>query len=723
MTARTSDHQPYKTLPRTPSAASRDPKPSLDVARHAANLSFSSSPKVVVPSPSSQKTPNAALLAAQITGTKTPSPNSELKTRGRLSRTVSYDSQSVSSAGNGSLAAAQAIAKRYSTLGTKPSREELLVRRSSHNQSPSKHSLGHIHNDPLIAAQRSASRKKSFESSSSILNHENTVSIAAASLAASRSSTFSMDRNRDQEDDILPSRGSVQEAKRRLFQNDNSSSSKTDVNSISAHNTGQSNGAYQAVTSAAIKKSFEAQRLNGVSKLSLLESPTPVRSIDKLSTGESLTAALNAVRRSPSVRQDKPSQVSQLQSNQNMKIYDPSSMVEIDQSKMSKKPQLGAKPYVKSFDARVNPPEIFSHGNFSTNSIETGAVNAASTAMKDNIMRKSPPALPPPRRTKIDQETFKPPQGNIERDDSYFSDRMSKRVVASLQDSRTQQTFMNNPSTVTLPILPIRRSISPPPAPVLSRNLTGPNLSSTTAAALAFSSPSHKISWRDDLSYLSHIGRPLSHTLTGDSSHHAVMASFLASSRAPSPAKVQLVTPPPLRPNQGLRTTLRKPDKKEEREQSPPKTKKHLVKHPHKHHEGTRRRWREIVTEKERRRYEGLWAANRGLYLPDDVTPDGSMRDGVCSVVVRDLWNRSRLPSDVLENVWDLVDRKYKGWLTREEFIMGLWLIDQSLKGRKLPSRVQAGTWESIHRLGVVLKDHRELGVKPEKYKKGRHGF
>ena len=80
-------------------------------------------------------------------------------------------------------------------------------------------------------------------------------------------------------------------------------------------------------------------------------------------------------------------------------------------------------------------------------------------------------------------------------------------------------------------------------------------------------------------------------------------------------------------------------------------------KHPNKHHEGQRKRWRDQITERERKRYEGVWAANKGMYLPaaresgrDDEDPSLD----VLNIVVREIWIRSRLPDHVLEEVWAL---------------------------------------------------------------------
>ena len=179
-----------------------------------------------------------------------------------------------------------------------------------------------------------------------------------------------------------------------------------------------------------------------------------------------------------------------------------------------------------------------------------------------------------------------------------------------------------------------------------------------------------------------------------------------------------------------------------------------LQKHPHKHHEGTRKRWRDQVTDRERKRYEGVWAANKGvdpdvslcnidptinhhrsaIYaassptssastsspstrhpspMPDiltgcttTTTPVAASEHAVLNLVVRDIWSRSRLGPDVLQEVWDLVDRQAIGLLDREEFVVGMWLIDQRLKGRKLPIKVSLSVWDSVRTLsGIKVRE------------------
>lgn len=133
------------------------------------------------------------------------------------------------------------------------------------------------------------------------------------------------------------------------------------------------------------------------------------------------------------------------------------------------------------------------------------------------------------------------------------------------------------------------------------------------------------------------------------------------------------------------------------------------------------------VSEAERKRYEGVWVANRGLYVGLMTTPindpingvhyepsnDGSINavytgDGIPELnhpsqivhgyVVRSLWRRSNLSNEHLAKVWNLVDLRKDGTLNRHEFVVGLWLVDQCLYGRKLPNVLSESVWNSIQR-------------------------
>ncbi|KAK7949659.1 hypothetical protein PG988_016298 [Apiospora saccharicola] len=230
---------------------------------------------------------------------------------------------------------------------------------------------------------------------------------------------------------------------------------------------------------------------------------------------------------------------------------------------------------------------------------------------------------------------------------------------------------------------------------------------------------------------------------------NATMAGILASSRASpsvgasssSPAGPP-APPPPRKQTPHMRQTLRQPPKSEDEEDKDNRArhkKKHLQnKKKHAHHEGARRRWRDQITERERKRYEGVWASNRGLlfvavlfsyphqyfiyyyiwgesrqchhnrrpsYYERTNSSSGSSAGGgtanpnpadfVANVIARDIWSRSRLPFDELAEVWDLVDSRGVGALDKTEFVVGMWLIDQRLRGRKIPHKVSESVWNS----------------------------
>jgi hypothetical protein len=221
----------------------------------------------------------------------------------------------------------------------------------------------------------------------------------------------------------------------------------------------------------------------------------------------------------------------------------------------------------------------------------------------------------------------------------------------------------------------------------------------------------------------------------------AIVASSLASSRQGSRATSPSKHPPalprrrshsmdflrashtgdrkaPLKPppRRTMKQTLRKHSPEPEEEDETKRGRRHIIrKHPNKHHEGDRKRWRDKVTERERKRYEGVWAANRGFLheyesdtvrrkWPRDTKPD----DMVLNVVVQEVWNRSRLPYYALEEIWALVAGNANDMaLTREQFVVGLWLVDQRLKGRKMPVKVSPSVWASVRNVGgIKTKKH-----------------
>lgn len=208
--------------------------------------------------------------------------------------------------------------------------------------------------------------------------------------------------------------------------------------------------------------------------------------------------------------------------------------------------------------------------------------------------------------------------------------------------------------------------------------------------------------------------RPQHSGISESSLADAITASSIASSRSPSPSRAN---PPPPPPQRGSRSRLHPNNKKTSRTPSPPKGMKQtmranarpddesqrLNKHYHKHRDGGRKKkWRDQVIERERKRYEGVWAANKGLLIEPQQYPNitrAALQGMVLNIVVRDIWSRSRLPALLLEQIWDLVNQRSDGMLKREEFVIGMWLIDQSLKGRKLPAKVSESMWASVQQV------------------------
>lgn len=312
-------------------------------------------------------------------------------------------------------------------------------------------------------------------------------------------------------------------------------------------------------------------------------------------------------------------------------------------------------------------------------------------------------------------------------------------------------TFMQNRATDRVPPtsaaprkVPEKSTPPSPPAQSVAKPLPIPKLpprsSTSTSDKLSPSSASLK-SLPAQYNQLYPRGR--APQMTGDQLANAMVASSLASSRISSPRREG---PPPLHtqrprhhtfafsrtpsPTKGhIRHTLRRRDPEssdsEEEDLLHPygkhKKKRHLRKHPNKHHEGDRKRWRDAVTERERKRYEGVWAANKGLHcsftrseravISKSPTSEeaqdlqAAIGDQVSNIVVRDIWSRSRLPDRVLETVWDLVDNDCVGRLTKDEFVVGMFLIDYCLKGRKLPIKVSESVWASVRTLqGIKIR-------------------
>lgn len=160
---------------------------------------------------------------------------------------------------------------------------------------------------------------------------------------------------------------------------------------------------------------------------------------------------------------------------------------------------------------------------------------------------------------------------------------------------------------------------------------------------------------------------------------------------------------------------------------------------------------RHYITDQEKKRYQGVWASNKGLYIEyldaqtieklrleknEDINPalaaskisasaavigvkpvkDSKEQakltdefkdiDLILNIVVRDLWSRSKLPNDLLDQIYKLVDIRQDGFLDKKSFIVGMWLVDQCLYGRKLPKVVAEDLWNSaIMNVNVLIKN------------------
>ncbi|KAF1945940.1 hypothetical protein EJ02DRAFT_368292 [Clathrospora elynae] len=345
------------------------------------------------------------------------------------------------------------------------------------------------------------------------------------------------------------------------------------------------------------------------------------------------------------------------------------------------------------------------------------------------------------RRFSMSFESYKTPSSPSSFKSAKEEQEEEERLKPSVPPPRRSATRKTDPMpavsktylTAPIQIRPRTQSQNPSSTPPLQR-LSPPRRPTTTTGT---SSPSvyHNKYQRESV-------KQIAQHMTGESLSSAIMGAALAASSrnaspAPRPMSIEPLFPPrkqhhhhtpfhrsPSPPKQSppknsgkMRMTMRKEPSSSENEDEVKKYKKKGTrimgikgrKHPNKHHEGTRKRWRDQITEPERKRYEGVWAANKGLHMPSPSSPtraspgdDGSL--DVLNLVVKDIWTRSRLPTHVLEEVWDLVDGRGFGRLSRYEFVVGLWLIDQRLKGRKLPVKVSDSVWQSARGVGIKVK-------------------
>ncbi|KAF2452064.1 hypothetical protein P171DRAFT_402032 [Karstenula rhodostoma CBS 690.94] len=382
---------------------------------------------------------------------------------------------------------------------------------------------------------------------------------------------------------------------------------------------------------------------------------------------------------------------------------------------------------VKTANVRPKPPLKVSHTRPKSEDMTRSASRSnrrLSSSLSHNETPSSPSSFVSARETQEEKPRPKPAIPPPRR-----SVRPKQEAKQDVSRSSTAAP-LSNPSPTSKPTLPL---------PPLTR-LTPPRRASVSGTSTPTSTFYHS-------NYQRESAKSITKHMTGESLSSAIMGAALASSRNVSPAppssrhlgSPSLAATPSLpvrkhnhfshspfgrspsppkpkpQPTGKLRTTMRKDPSSSEDEEETEKYKRKGTrimgvgrKHPNKHHEGTRKRWRDQITERERKRYEGVWAANKGLFIA--TSPSGSRASSrssqpsseedpsqdVLNIVAKELWSRSRLPEHVLEEVWDLVDSRGVGRLKREEFVVGMWLIDQRLKGRKLPMKVSDSVWHSV---------------------------
>lgn len=172
------------------------------------------------------------------------------------------------------------------------------------------------------------------------------------------------------------------------------------------------------------------------------------------------------------------------------------------------------------------------------------------------------------------------------------------------------------------------------------------------------------------------------------------------------------------------------------------------------------------IEENDRKRYEGVWVRNRFAYLnllpwwPQDTSDrnDSNLNDSnkivgddkeasedstlhkstssdsediapfvdlpedglILNLVVKAIWQRSNLPNETLFQIYNLVDTRQDGTLDRRSFIVGMWLVDQCLYGRKLPEEVPPIVWNSVDSYTMNLIQVRMAHESKQKQKKSK---
>ncbi|OBA25970.1 hypothetical protein HANVADRAFT_12539, partial [Hanseniaspora valbyensis NRRL Y-1626] len=133
------------------------------------------------------------------------------------------------------------------------------------------------------------------------------------------------------------------------------------------------------------------------------------------------------------------------------------------------------------------------------------------------------------------------------------------------------------------------------------------------------------------------------------------------------------------------------------------------------------------ITSEEKKRYEGIWVSNKNRFL--EMLPQQNHHlkkiykeeeeDFMVNFVVYEIYNRSNLPPRILCQIYYMIDLKHDGTITKNSFIVGMWLIDQCLYGKKLPAVIPDLVWDSVEKM-VIGVDVSHKSIQKNKKRNAR---
>ena len=116
----------------------------------------------------------------------------------------------------------------------------------------------------------------------------------------------------------------------------------------------------------------------------------------------------------------------------------------------------------------------------------------------------------------------------------------------------------------------------------------------------------------------------------------------------------------------------------------------------------------------------GTGEQDKGEYgADDDYDGEEEEEDLMVNFVVYEIYNRSNLPPRILRQIYYMVDLRHDGTITKKSFIVGMWLIDQCLYGKKLPAVIPDLVWDSVEKM-VIGVDVSHKSIQKNKKRNAR---